>query len=212
MFNSKRTYKMNALNTTNTAPTVAKLNPANVTAPIPVIIRRDPAGNMCAFLKDTLKLNPDNTDEGTLGVWFEGRQQEVSYLPLDYYTSTKAVSETEEAEFAQKFGKEYGAPFGVAIKKRVAKDKAHLHRKALGAQGIVENQNKMAPRPQNERSTDVVSSKDDMQLKLQIVLEALPNAIAVALQAAMQQSVMPAVKAAVDGVLQAVFDPSTTQH
>lgn len=185
---------------TQPAASTIKLNPAMFAEPIPVIIRRDTAGNLGAFLKNTLKTNPDNPDEGTIGVWFASRGNEISELPLAYYNSTRSVSAEDESVFAQKFGKEFGAPFGVALKKRVAKDKAHAHRKAASNNSTV-NDVKRNP-DERERVSDAVKvlTKEDLQMKLQIALDAIPAAISAA------------VASAVDSVLKTVFDDNSVAH
>ncbi len=94
---------------------------ANV-APVAVIFRRDAAGNPVGFLKDTL--NMSDGECGTIGVWHREGGKNVRTVPMSYYDATTKLSDAEELEMANKFAEGYRPKFGIAVKRRVAKDKS----------------------------------------------------------------------------------------
>lgn len=87
--------------------------------PIPVIFRRDSAGNRVAFLQQELDLSVEG---GRIKVWHEGHQKDTSEVPLTYYHSTTKLSESEEADLANKFAEGFQPKFGISIRKRLGKD------------------------------------------------------------------------------------------
>jgi len=91
----------------------------NDTSPVPVIFRRDAAGNKVAFIQSSLSLSEEG---GTIAVWHPGKQRDVSTVPLSYYHATTKLSDDEETNLANTFASDYLPKFGISIRKRLGKD------------------------------------------------------------------------------------------
>lgn len=186
--------------TNMTVATVTKNVDLNVPEPIEVIFKRDPANNRIAVLKMSLDYSKDK--EGTVSVWYENRGKELSTLPKTYYDKSSPLGESETEVMAQKFKAAFGLR-DIIVKSRLGKNLKNHHSR---------HQEASTPVPVERRSVEAQAAQD-LQLKMQILMESLPSAIGMAIQAAMVNSVMPAVTAAVDSVMKAVLsDTNGTSH
>lgn len=138
--------------------------------PVPVIPRKDAAGNSVIFIQSELDMSKDG---GEIAVWHSGT--DTRKVPLSYYHSSTKLEHDKELETLNRFAADFKPTFGVAVKRRLSKDLSK-HATAL--------QNNEMPKSANStlrRATDKpnppVFSQEEYRAKMQIAIQAAIAAV-----------------------------------
>lgn len=94
-----------------------------------IICRTDSTKTPVVFLLDTL-----DSDKGTINIWIDFESNNEVESTLEYYKSTKAMTDLEETALAKKFVEKFGVKDGILLRRRLywkAPDSAananHMH-------------------------------------------------------------------------------------
>jgi len=136
--------------------------------PVPVIARKDSAGNAVIFIQSELDMSKEG---GEIAVWHNG--VETRKVPLSYYHSSTKLEHDKELEVLNKFATEFKPTFGVAVKRRLGKDLSK-HRT------VVQDDEPKSANNTLRRSSDkpVFSfNQEEYRAKMQIAIQAAIAAV-----------------------------------
>lgn len=137
------------------------------TGPVPVILRRDAAGNRVVFLLDTLSLA---TEGGSIEVWHEGHARDVSTVPLSYYHATTSLDDYHAKELSNNFAKGWLPKFGLTIRHRLYKSAESHHSHPAKAKSA----NETLRRSSDKKSLNF--NQDEYLAKISVAIQAAVSA------------------------------------
>ena len=79
-----------------------------------IIARVDSTNQPVVFLLDTL-----NSEKGTIKAWRNMDEKAVSEMTMDYYKTTRALSDTDEAMLARKYSAKFNVKDGIILRRRL---------------------------------------------------------------------------------------------
>lgn len=133
--------------------------------PVPVIFRRDAAGNRVVFLQSELDLSVEG---GRIKIWHEGKGKQTAEVPLSYYHATTKLSDVDAMELANKFAEGFQPKFGVAVRHRLAKDLSQHPSVAKAADTTKDN---------NRRASDTEAAPFDKNAFVEKIILAVTTAL-----------------------------------
>ena len=79
-----------------------------------IICRLDSTNSPVVFLLDTL-----NSDAGTIKAWRNFDTAKEEEVTMDYYKTTRALSDTDEAALARKYASKFNVKDGIILRRRL---------------------------------------------------------------------------------------------
>lgn len=79
-----------------------------------LICRFDSTSRPVVFLLDTL-----NSEKGTIQAWRNMDTKNIDSVSMDYYKTTRALSDTDEAALARKYSDKFNIKDGIILRRRL---------------------------------------------------------------------------------------------
>lgn len=137
--------------------------------PVPVIARKDSAGNAVIFIQSELDMSKEG---GEIAVWHNG--VETRKVPLSYYHSSTKLEHEKELETLNRFATEFKPTFGVAVKRRLGKDLSK-HRTAIQSDEQPKSANSTMRRASDKPA--FTFNQEEYRAKMQIAIQAAIAAV-----------------------------------